>query len=728
MENLRPTPDQQPVSPPDITETFIPVSDIKIEAMNIQPQPETETVKADSPKVEPDALESITSHHHKPPVGVLVTGGVSILLMMLIGGMFYLLSKGNNQLANSIGLGEMTSFGVLILSLAIVTGVISVLAFIGMLISIFKFMNTKRDDIKSKKRFLIIAGATLATTLVFGSIAYFSFINIHSNGPVKKMEVIKTSPQETTGLSAPVTIIFDASMVPIDLTKYKIISYNWDFGDKEQATGPTVNHTFSKKPASGIYTVKLKVSFQDKNDPTAEIKFETFERVVSIENDKVMASFSYEPKQATAPAKINFDATASRDPDGEIVNYEWDFNEDGIYDAEGVKAEHNFERAGTFNVTLRVTDSNGEYSNSSIPVIIKGDKTIDGAISITPNDEVLAPDRAYQFDASEFKSAEGTVSSYDWNFGDGKLSTGRKITHTFTKEGVYEISVKLKDDKGNQRTISKNYTVSSSPSGLFARIQTTPQNTSGTLKGIAPFRVNFDAGNSSGGQIVEYNWDFNSDGIIDAKGQIVEHVFTSSTNANVTLSIVSVDGKTAVTTMKTDISGTGLQSKVIANPVNGIVPLLVNFDASATIVPEGSQIATFQWDFGDGTPILREGPIVAHKYTSVGTFTASVTAITSDNKTSVSKVTIFVNSTPLKACYTMSRTVGPAPLTVAFNPQCSTGTIDQYSWNFGGLGVSTERKANFTFQSPGQYEVELEIVDTDNNVSKFKETVTVQSN
>jgi PKD repeat protein len=154
--------------------------------------------------------------------------------------------------------------------------------------------------------------------------------------------------------------------------------------------------------------------------------------------------------------------------------------------------------------------------------------------------------------------------------------------------------------------------------------------------------------------------------------------------------------------------------------------LSVTFDATATRVPENESIVTFRWNFGDGTPLLTEGPIVTHKFNSVGTFTVTGTAITATNKTSTANITIIVTSTPLKSCYTVSRKVGPAPMTVSFNPQCSTGTISSYSWKFDTLGVSNERRPDYTFTEPGEYEVELEISDSGSNISIFKDIITVQ--
>ena len=90
-------------------------------------------------------------------------------------------------------------------------------------------------------------------------------------------------------------------------------------------------------------------------------------------------------------------------------------------------------------------------------------------------------------------------------------------------------------------------------------------------------------------------------------------------------------------------------TKVQAEPMIGEVPLTVDFDATSTKVPEGVNIVAFRWDFGDGTPVLREGPIVTHKFTQTGDFNVKVTAITDDNETDMAEMTIFVNEIALNA-------------------------------------------------------------------------------
>jgi len=65
--------------------------------------------------------------------------------------------------------------------------------------------------------------------------------------------------------------------------------------------------------------------------------------------------------------EVVLDASASQDPDGQIVGYEWDLNGDGIYEINLEEAEtrHRFPSPGSYEVTLRVTDDLGATAVAS---------------------------------------------------------------------------------------------------------------------------------------------------------------------------------------------------------------------------------------------------------------------------------------------------------------------------------------------------------------------------
>jgi alpha-tubulin suppressor-like RCC1 family protein len=77
-----------------------------------------------------------------------------------------------------------------------------------------------------------------------------------------------------------------------------------------------------------------------------------------------VASFTATPSSGTVPLTVQFDASASKDSDGSIASYGWNFG-DGSAAGAGVTATHVFQSTGTYTVTLTVTDNRGATASST---------------------------------------------------------------------------------------------------------------------------------------------------------------------------------------------------------------------------------------------------------------------------------------------------------------------------------------------------------------------------
>jgi hypothetical protein len=82
---------------------------------------------------------------------------------------------------------------------------------------------------------------------------------------------------------------------------------------------------------------------------------------ITIESNLLpVADFTVNPTRGTQNTVYTFDATASKDPDGDIVRYDWDFG-DGA-SARGVVVKHKYAKGGEFKVALTLTDSASSQS------------------------------------------------------------------------------------------------------------------------------------------------------------------------------------------------------------------------------------------------------------------------------------------------------------------------------------------------------------------------------
>ena len=160
----------------------------------------------------------------------------------------------------------------------------------------------------------------------------------------------------------PLEVTFDASAS--SSPNGAIVSYEWDFGDDEAGSGVTVEHTYTEK---GTYAVTLVVT-----DSTGATAARTDE--VQALSLPPVARFTVAPYYVTVDETVWFDASDSYDPDGEIVDYLWDFG-DGTSD-EGVVVSHEYTSAqGTGwrpQIVLTVVDDDGVVSMAKGEVRVVG--------------------------------------------------------------------------------------------------------------------------------------------------------------------------------------------------------------------------------------------------------------------------------------------------------------------------------------------------------------------
>ena len=160
----------------------------------------------------------------------------------------------------------------------------------------------------------------------------------------------------------------------------EIISWHWSFGDGDNADGEIVTHSYSKPIA---YSVTLTVE-DNKGDTDT---YKTIVTIVQPNRPPVIPDiYGYEP--CFKGTKYSF-AALSTDPDKDNIKYIFDWG-DGTTDASellatpqsyGVSFIHNWESAGTYTVTVTVSD-NQTASSSELSVVIL-EPSIDYNVIIT---------------------------------------------------------------------------------------------------------------------------------------------------------------------------------------------------------------------------------------------------------------------------------------------------------------------------------------------------------
>ena len=135
---------------------------------------------------------------------------------------------------------------------------------------------------------------------------------------------------------------------------------------------------------------------------------------------------------------------------------------------------------------------------------------------VTPNGG--PPPLAVVFDASASADRDGSIASYQWEFGAGIRGMGRTVEHTFGESGRYSVRLTVTDDRGASASAAEEILVNATP---VARISADP------VGGTAPIRVTFDgtASSDADGAIASYDWTFEPG--VTGMGGTASHVFSS---------------------------------------------------------------------------------------------------------------------------------------------------------------------------------------------------------
>ncbi len=174
---------------------------------------------------------------------------------------------------------------------------------------------------------------------------------------------------DRTAGAAPLTVRFDgsASYDPDGTLR----EYRWWFGDGAEGRGPQIEHTYTR---AGTYDATLTVVDNRHARSTLTVSI-----AVRETNALPVAAFSVAPSPAFPGQTVRFDASASYDPDGDIMEYAWSFGDGAV--ATGVVASHRYDTMGTYDVVLTIRDNDEGTRTSATDLRITNDVGTTGTVS-----------------------------------------------------------------------------------------------------------------------------------------------------------------------------------------------------------------------------------------------------------------------------------------------------------------------------------------------------------
>jgi len=237
----------------------------------------------------------------------------------------------------------------------------------------------------------------------------------------------------------------------------------WDFGDGSSAIGSVVEHAY---PSPGTYTVVLTVSDDDGAVTTLvdalTVREPASTPVAAFTWSPVSSAGTRLPRDVRAGDRVLLDAADAHDPNGSIEEYSWDLQSDGTFDLRTSEPRTVIDPlpAGAWPVTLRVVDADGNTDAVMHVLTVADLRPPEAGFEMSPPAPAVGdPIRFIDNSAS----IDGTLISWEWDFGDGVSSREQEPMHRYESAGTYEIYLTVRDSEGLSDAVSVTVTVLANP-------------------------------------------------------------------------------------------------------------------------------------------------------------------------------------------------------------------------------------------------------------------------
>lgn len=458
--------------------------------------------------------------------------------------------------------------------------------------------------------------------------------------------------------------------------------------------------------------------------------------------------------------QVGVDASGSSDPDGSIASYAWDFG-DGT-NGSGVTGTHTYTEGGTYTITLTVTDDDGDSASTTRDVTVAPEP---------PNAEPIANftmstnGLTVNVNGATSTDPDGSIVSYDWDFGDGTNGSGVTSNHTYGDEGTYTITLTVTDDKGATGTLSNDVSVSIPTGPVVHAVDTFSRSTTngwgaadiggtwsleyranlyGTSDGVGDQTMDV-AGRTTGtflddvaAEDVTVTVDMTLDKPLTGGGLFNYVLVRRNGSTEYQLRVRAEVGNTSLTLFRVvNGASTAIAS---ANVPGMILTAGETYRVSVTAAGSsptllsgkiwnvtGTEPVDAQVTATDGTAGLQgPGGIGLMNYLSGSTTNAPLT-VSYDNLLAASGDDVEVPDIP-NVAPTAAFTGSLSGRTLSVDAGDSSdpdGSIVSYGWSFGDGTTGSGVQATHTYAEPGTYVVTLIVTDDDGDADATSLTVVV---
>ncbi|HLG38818.1 MAG TPA: PKD domain-containing protein, partial [Chitinophagaceae bacterium] len=404
----------------------------------------------------------------------------------------------------------------------------------------------------------------------------------------------------------------------------------------------------------------------------------------------LVPNFTANVTSGCAPLGVTFTDQSAGNP----IRWNWEFSNGTLSNVQNPVVT--FNTPGTYSVKLVVQNANGIAQIEKIDYItVFPSPSANFSASITLG---CVPTSVNFTDLST--TPVGSITSWDWDFGDGATSTQQNPNHTYNNIGFYTVTLTVTSSTGCKSTASK---------GSYIRIVggvSADFSFSQSSQCTPPITVNFQ-NQSSGPGNISYTWDFGNSQTSSLQNPVTTYnsagTFTVQLNAQSDLGCSGSIQKTIT------ISNTN--TDFIA-PANICLNQPVTFQNNSSSPPLSSS-----WNFGDGTLSGQINPVKT--FLTAGIFNVTLVNQYVNCTDSITK-TVVVNDKPIVSFTADDSTSCQAPFTVQFTDLTPGAT--SWQWDFGDGNTSSQQNPSHQYNSFGSYNVSLTVTTASGCINTLVKT------
>jgi len=462
-------------------------------------------------------------------------------------------------------------------------------------------------------------------------------------------------------------------------TNGTIETYEWSFGDGTNATGETVVHTYE---SPGTYDVTLTVTddrgrvntttetvqltgeWQSEQSGPTNLTITGSESAALSVGSCGIVSLWKRYGDHTGPVSVSFDYTydvAGPPPELRIWGSSGDF-EIGTGGSGSGTFERTVEADGGVKVNVFLKDPGGDCADEpgeSTLTLSNFEVTLSNSSGVTENppNAVFTPSEtepgtgaSTTFDAIASVD-NGSIETYKWDFGDGTITSGRTVTHSYDTPGRYLVELTVTDDQGLTDTTEQWIDVSDDPNEADG---------SGENDSAAP------------ADLRSISYGETATGFVDRGDP----------------------------TNETYLGGVNYEPVQFSARAGDIVSVGVESEESAAVRLWGP----------DGT-IVASQAVSNYELPANGTYTIEVALWAVDTGAYDLSLTRHNDDVP-RAAFDLEADDPGSGEELNFTASVSTsGSIDAYEWAFGDGASATGAEVTHTYETAGTYEVTLTVTD-----------------